>query len=206
MLAPCPRLFCGHRLVLCGIKKHILSMLWPQFIFLPPPLSCFGLFFFPFYFSAWGWRPSHSVTRHTLQFARARHGSATNDSDRDNWDWLQTHFVLSVVHRALCIFYRCATSWRECRSVAIHHVGVDKYPNGPLLFFLFSVLSSLSRICVLLPTYNSFSLCVSLTAPQPKLPSISHPKLSELKHFILKLYWLGIRAGSSLPEGRGRLL
>lgn len=163
MLADCPKCFFGHEFLHCRINfsffAHIFSMLWPQFRFLPPPLSWLGLcttrscsffFFFLllFYFSAWGWHVSHSVTCRTLRFARARHGSATNDLDRDNWDWLQTHFVLSVVHRAVCIFYRSATSWLECRSVAIHHVSIAKYSNGPLVFFsVFCLVISVSHLC-----------------------------------------------------------
>lgn len=130
----------------------------PQFIFIPPPMSCLGLcterrchgfFSLPFYFSAWGRRPSHSFTCRTLRFAQARRGSATNDSDRDNWDWLQTHFVSSVVHRAVCVFCRSVTSWHECWRGAIRHVGVDKYSNQPLLFFflVFCLVISVWHLC-----------------------------------------------------------
>lgn len=35
-------------------------------------------------------------------------------------------FVLSVVHRAVCVFCRSVKSWHECWSGAIHHVDVDK--------------------------------------------------------------------------------
>lgn len=157
---------------------------------MPSPFSF--LFFFPVLLlclvvtSVSFRHPSH------VTVAQARRGSATNDSDRDNWDWLQTHFVLSVAHRAVFIFYRLATSWRECLSVAINHVDADKYSKGPRFCFVFSpvfVSSSLSHICVLLSAYYSCSLCVFLTAPQLRLPSISHPKLSDLKHFMFKLFW-----------------
>lgn len=58
-------------------------------------------------FCAWGDPPTtlSFVSCHII-FTRASHISATNDLDRDHWDWLQTQFCLvwSVLHRAvLCV-------------------------------------------------------------------------------------------------------
>lgn len=182
-LYPC----CGHNLFLFLLQCRVWSSAQNTGVL---------VFSFAILLLCLGRGPSHSFTCRTLQFVQARRGSATNDSDRDNWDWLQTHFVSSVVHRALCVFYRSVTSWHECWRGAILHVGVDKYFSQPRLFcfFVLCLVISVSHLCSPAHLLLIHSVRVSsLLHSQSRHPSRTlRPlcdKLSEFKHFMFKLLW-----------------